>query len=66
MITTTITPGARVSFDSDHGPQRGVVAQIRKDLIIGQQVALVQVKGTQGGMPWKMPVEKLTLEAAQC
>lgn len=66
MITTTITPGARVSFDSENGPQHGVVAQIRKDLIIGQQVAFIQVKGTQGGMPWKMPIEKLTLEGAQC
>lgn len=54
-----IRPGAHVTFDTEHGPQRGTVTEIRADLGNGQRIALVQVPGTQGGAPWCLPVEQL-------
>lgn len=59
-----ITPGAHVTFDSEHGPQRGTVAEIRADLGNGQRIALISVPGTLDGAPWCLPVEQLRCVAA--
>ncbi len=59
MPSTTITVGAHVEFDTEHGPQAGVVEQFKSDVGNGQRIAVVRVAGTLGGAPWHMPVEQL-------
>lgn len=59
-----ITIGTRVEFDSDHGPQTGVVAEIKPDLGNGQRIAVVRVANTLDGAPWHMPVDQLQRAAA--
>lgn len=54
-----ITIGTNVRFESDAGPQRGRVADIKPDLGNGQRIALVDVPGTLNGMPWQIPVNDL-------
>jgi hypothetical protein len=54
-----ITVGARVEFDTEDGPQAGVVEQFKCDVGNGQRIALVRVAGTLDGTPWQMPVEQL-------
>ena len=51
--------GSRVAFDSDEGPQAGVVECIKPDVGNGQRIAMVRVVGTLDGMPWQVPVEQL-------
>lgn len=60
-----ITSGSRVSFDSDEGPQAGVVECVKPDLGNGQRIALVRVADTLDGMPWQVPVEQLQAVAAR-
>ncbi|KQW97115.1 hypothetical protein ASC94_09995 [Massilia sp. Root418] len=57
--TKDITIGTPVSFDTDHGPQRGQVLSFKTDLSNGCRVALVKVPGTLNGEPWAMPVAQL-------
>lgn len=64
MMRTTVNPkmiasGSRVAFDSDEGPQAGVVECIKPDVGNGQRIAMVRVAGTLDGMPWQVPVEHL-------
>jgi len=60
MDRNTIAAGSAVKFDSDHGPQNGTVEDIKTDITNGAKVALVRVKGTLGGQPWRIPVNELT------
>ena len=46
-----IASGSRVDFDSDEGPQAGVVECIKPDVGNGQRIAMVRVAGTLDGMP---------------
>lgn len=64
MDKKDITAGARVAFDTEHGPQKGTVAEIKPDLGNGQRIAIVCVNGTQGGAPWHIPVNELQRVAA--
>ena len=57
--TITIAIGQNVEFDTEHGPQAGIVEQIKPDVGNGQRIALVRVAGTLDGAPWQMPVEQL-------
>ncbi|KRB73469.1 hypothetical protein [Noviherbaspirillum sp. Root189] len=59
-----ITTGTRVTFDSEHGPQHGTVAEIKPHIGNGQSIAVIQVKGTQNGSPWQVPVNELHAVAA--
>lgn len=59
-----ITPGDRVRFESEDGPQRGRVADIKPDLGNGQRIALVDVPGTMNGKPWQVPVNDLQHDRA--
>jgi len=54
-----IGPGSPVTFESDAGPQRGTVADIKTDLTNGAKVASVRVPGTLGDTPWTMPMHEL-------
>lgn len=54
-----ITIGTPVQFDSDEGPQRGRIAELKSDLSNGQRIALVDVPGTMNGRPWEIPVNDL-------
>lgn len=54
-----ITPGAKVAFDSDEGPQKGIVADIKPHIGNGQKIAIVRVEGTLCGAPWQIPVNEL-------
>jgi hypothetical protein len=56
-----ITAGARVEFETEDGPQVGVVEHIKPDVGNGQRIALVRVAGTLDGMPWQMPIEQLQI-----
>lgn len=49
----SITIGTPVEFDSEHGPQRGTVADIKAN------IATVKVVGTLSNMPWTVPVNEL-------
>jgi RNase H-fold protein (predicted Holliday junction resolvase) len=62
--STDIVIGTPVSFDSDHGPQRGTVHSFKSDLSNGRRVAMVKVQGTLNGEPWAMPVEQLQCATA--
>lgn len=59
MRRCAITVGMPVQFDSEHGPQRGTVDEIKADVGNGQRIALVRVPGTLDGAPWHMPVDQL-------
>lgn len=59
MQRHAITVGASVEFDTEDGPQAGVVEQFKSDVGNGQRIAVVRVAGTLGGAPWHMPVEQL-------
>jgi hypothetical protein len=59
MQNMKIGPGSPVTFESDAGPQRGTVAEIKTDLTNGAKIASVQVTGTLGDAPWTMPVNEL-------
>lgn len=59
VTTAPIAAGSRVQFDSDEGPQAGVVAAIKTDLGNGQLVALVNVADTLDNLPWQVPVAEL-------
>lgn len=54
-----ISIGAKVAFDSEEGPQTGVVADIKPHIGNGQSIALVRVTGTLCGAPWQIPVNEL-------
>ena len=54
-----IAIGSPVSFDTDHGPQRGQVLSFKTDVSNGCRVALVKVPGTLNGEPWTLPVAQL-------
>jgi hypothetical protein len=60
-----ITAGTPVKFDSEHGPQEGVVSDILRDLSNGRKVAAVQVEGALDGQPWSIPVDQLARAACQ-
>lgn len=59
-----ITVGTKVKFDTEHGLQRGTVADIKQDISNAQSIAIVDVPGTQSGAPWKMPLNDLQLDRA--
>lgn len=59
-----ITVGTKVRFESDDGPQRGQVADIKPDLGNGQRIALVNVPGTMNSRPWHVPVNDLQHDKA--
>ncbi len=59
MPSTTITVGAHVEFDTEHGPQAGIVEDLRCDLGNGQRIAVIYVAGTLNRAPWMIPVEQL-------
>jgi hypothetical protein len=63
--TKRIAVGAAVNFDSDEGPQDGVVECIKPDVGNGQRIAMVRVAGTLDGMPWQVPVEQLQAASAR-
>lgn len=54
-----IGSGSRVNFDSEEGPQAGVVECIKPDLGNGQRIAVVRVEGTLAGAPWQVPLDQL-------
>ena len=60
-----IASGSLVAFDSDEGPQDGVVECIKPDVGNGQRIAMVRVAGTLDGMPWQVPVEQLQAAGAR-
>ncbi|WGG48954.1 hypothetical protein [Rugamonas sp. DEMB1] len=60
-----ITAGTPVKFDSEHGPQEGVVSDILRDLSNGRKVAAVQVEGALDGRPWTIPLDQLARAACQ-
>ena len=60
-----IASGSRVAFDSEEGPQAGVVECVKPDLGNGQRIALVRVADTLDGMPWQVPVEQLQAVVAR-
>ena len=60
-----IASGSRVAFDSDEGPQAGVVECIKPDVGNGQRIAMVRVAGTLDGTPWQVPVEQLQAASAR-
>lgn len=65
MNSKTIGPGSFVQFDSEAGPQQGIVAQILTDIGDGARIAFVRVTGTLGSAPWRVPVNDLQhVEAA--
>ncbi len=57
--------GTPVEFDSDHGPQAGVVEELKADLGNGQRIAMVRVAGTLNGAPWSMPLDQLQRATAR-
>lgn len=59
MQEKIIKPGAVVEFDSESGPQKGTVSEIKTDIANGAKVALISVIGTLGGAPWHVPVNDL-------
>jgi hypothetical protein len=59
MPSTNITVGAHVEFDTEHGPQAGIVEDVRRDLGNGQRIAMVYVVGTLNRASWLIPVEQL-------
>lgn len=65
VISADIASGSRVAFDSEEGPQAGVVECIKPDLGNGQRIALVRVPGTLDGMPWQVPFEQLQAVGAR-
>ncbi|WP_317205458.1 hypothetical protein [Janthinobacterium sp.] len=54
-----IAIGMPVEFDSDHGPQAGVVEELKADLGNGRRIAMIRVSGTLNGAPWSMPLDQL-------
>ena len=65
MHQSTFGPGSPVTFDSEHGPQRGTVDAIRCDISNGAKLATVIVAGTLSGAPWTVPINDLRhVEAA--
>ena len=58
-MTTKITIGTKVKFESDEGPQEGRVVDIKPDLGNGQRIAIVHVAGTLNGRPWEVPANDL-------
>jgi hypothetical protein len=67
MITmkTEFTTGSRVKFDSDHGPQKGTVIGITRDIANGESFALIEVDHVLPGCTWHVPLTKLAPEAAR-
>lgn len=57
-----INPGTRVTFDSEHGPQAGVVIGHLKDNGNGEKYALVEIDHALSGITWNVPVSKLQIE----
>lgn len=60
MQQNEIGPGSAVNFDSEDGPQTGIVHEIKTNIGNGAKVALVRVEGTLDGQPWHVPVNDLT------
>ncbi len=54
-----ITVGAHVEFDTEDGPQAGIVEDVRHDLGNGQRIAVIYVAGTLNRTSWMIPVEQL-------
>lgn len=54
-----ITAGMRVEFDSEHGPQKGTVVGIQKDITNGQGHAVVEVDHALAGCTWVVPLPDL-------
>lgn len=59
MSREVIAIGAAVEFDTEHGPQAGIVEDVRHDLGNGQRIAMVYVVGTLNRASWLIPVEQL-------
>ncbi len=56
-----ITVGARVEFDTEDGPQVGVIEDVRQDLGNGQRIAMIYVAGTLNRASWLIPIEQLQI-----
>ena len=54
-----ITVGTHVEFDTEHGPQAGIIEDIRHDLGNGQRIAVICVPGTLNRTSWMIPIEQL-------
>lgn len=59
-----IISGARVAFDSEHGPQQGTVLGVLRDISNGQRFAAVEIVHELPGIVWQVPVEQLQVKAA--
>lgn len=58
-----ITVGMRVEFDSEYGPQRGVVVGVQKDIGNAQGFAVVEVDHALSGMTQCVPLVNLQQES---
>lgn len=63
-MTTQIIKGARVEFDSEHGPQKGTVIDVKRDISNGQPFAAVEVDHALPGCVWQVPLNDLQVKAA--
>jgi hypothetical protein len=62
-MQTQIIAGTRVEFDSEHGPQKGTVIGVQKDISNGQAYAVVEVDHVLNGCTWQVPLNNLQHEA---
>lgn len=54
-----ISTGTPVTFDSEHGPQRGTVSGIKRDVTNAQQWAVVEIDHDLPGILMNVPLDKL-------
>lgn len=64
-MKTEITAGSRVKFDSDHGPQKGTVIDVKRDIANGEGFAVIEVDHALAGCVWQVPLTKLAAEVAR-
>ena len=63
MITTDIAPGTPVEFDSEHGPQTGIVIGLIQCVTNGRKHAAVEINHDLDGILWNVPVDTLKKRA---
>ncbi|MFZ6871133.1 hypothetical protein ACO0LF_03600 [Undibacterium sp. Di27W] len=63
MVNQEIKVGSYVEFDSDYGPQKGVVTGLLPCLENGRQFAAIEIDHELDGIVFKMPID--TLKTAQ-
>lgn len=63
-MNTSITKGTRVAFDSDYGPQKGIVIGVQRSITNGQSFAVIEVDHALPGCTWSVPLNDLQVKAA--